>query len=198
VDAKHKALRPFVRAGRRWLSHSWVDLFIIVLVPSTHFALQLAWDFPDLLHTVPASRRPGLYGAASMVVSLAGTLASVTVVQYLSNRGDRMRELKRLYPRSLASTWRGVFIGSVSAAVLFLVAYALDSRDNANGLGVWIFEVGVVLALLRFIRLAILFGELIQIIVLDDTDPIPSGETGVIGQFVSSGSTREKFSQDRI
>jgi hypothetical protein len=87
-----------------------------------------------------------------------------------------MAHLKRLFPGSLAKTWRAIFLGSVLAVTLFLAAYAFDNRDAASGLhgGTWLFEVGALLALLRFVRLAVLFGKLVELIVLDDTDPLPS------------------------
>lgn len=188
MTVQSTALRPFAWLGRRWISHGWIDLAIVAMVPTIHLSVHLIWGIPSLLHSVPAAKRPSLYGATATVVSLTGTLASVTVAQYLSNRGERMRELKRLYPKNLASTWRGVFLGSVCATSLFLTAYALDSRTKANELGIWFFEFGIILALLRFIRLALLFGDLVQLIVLDDTDPIATTGVKFRSQFVTSGN----------
>ena len=160
------------RASARWLSHGWVDSALVLMILSTHVVLHLTCAVPALLEGIPVGKRPSLYGATATVVSLTGTLASVTVAQYLSNRGERIKELKRLYPKTLAKTWRGVFLGSVLATVLFLVSYALDSRTKSSNLGSWIYELGIIIAVLRFIRLAALFGNLIELIVLDDTDPV--------------------------
>lgn len=155
-----------------WLSRSGADLVIVAVVVSTHLLLAWRFDFPALLTGIPVDRRPGLYSAAAVVVSLTGTLASVTVAQYLSGRGERMTYLKQRFPGSLAKTWRAIFLGSVLAVALFLTAYAFDNRAVDWHIGTWLFEAGAVLAAFRFVRLAVLFGQLVELIVLDDTDPL--------------------------
>lgn len=171
-----------------WLTHSRVDLAIFVVLPGVHLGLVHLWSVPVLLQGVAADKRPGLYAAAAIVVSLTGTLASVSIAQYLNGKGQRVRLLKQRFPEQLGRTWKGVFLGSIFAAVLFLGAYAADVRYTpatpataispgsaavtGETVGVWLFEFGVVLALLRLIRLAVLFGELIDLIVLDDVEPL--------------------------
>jgi hypothetical protein len=161
---------------RGWLSHSGVDLLVIPVVLGVHLVLAALWDAPALLDGIPVSSRPGLYGAAAVVVSLTGTLASVTVAQFLSGRGERMVDLKSKFPGSLARTWRGIFLGSVLAVTLFLTAYALDSRSADWHFGTWLFEAGALLAGLRFMRLTVLFGYVVELVVLDDTDPLRDTE----------------------
>lgn len=160
---------------RRWLSFPSVDLGIVVLVVGIH---AIGWQLRIIpwspLSGVPPHSRPALYGSAAIVVSLTGTLASVAIGQYLGGRGDRVKRLKELFPRQLARTWRGIFVGSVVAAVLFLTAYGLDSRSSPDSMGPWVFEIGATLAVARFARLAVLFGEIINLIVLDDIDPLVS------------------------
>lgn len=157
---------------RKWLSRSGADLLIVPAVLALHVLLTWAIDYPTLLGGIPANSRPGLYGASAVVVSLTGTLASVTVAQFLSGRGERMLFLKKRFPGSLAKTWRAIFLGSVLSVVLFLTAYGFDSRTVGLHIGTWLFEAGALLAALRFIRLAMLFGTLVEVIVLDDTDPL--------------------------
>ncbi|MGW6025573.1 hypothetical protein [Streptomyces sp. NPDC055099] len=172
MNVLSKLKHPFIRFGRQWLSRSGYDLATVIVIVAAHLGAHFLWSTPALLHSIPTEKRPSLYGATATVVSLTGTLASVTVAQYLTNRGDRVKELKRRHPENLARAWRGVFLGSVLATTLFLVAYAFDSRLKSNDLGSWLFEAGAILALARFVRLALLFGELIQLIVLDDTNPL--------------------------
>lgn len=176
------------RLVNAWLTHSRVDLIVFVLVPGVHLALVHLWSVPVLLQGVAADKRPGLYGAAAIVVSLTGTLASVSIAQYLNGKGQRVRLLKQRFPEQLGRTWKGVFLGSIFAAVLFLAAYAADVRypgatpatsttaavPSVTGetVGLWLFEAGAVLALLGLVRLAVLFGELIDLIVLDDVEPL--------------------------
>jgi hypothetical protein len=186
MNVLSKIMHPFVRFGNQWLSRSGYDLTAVIFTLSAHLAAHIVWSTPALLHSIPLEKRPSLYGATATVVSLTGTLASVTVAQYLTNRGDRVKELKRRHPENLARAWRGVFLGSVLATALFLVAYALDSRTKSNDLGSWLFEAGAILALARFVRLALLFGELVQLIVLDDTNPLSHDGlkfTGAIGML---------------
>jgi hypothetical protein len=162
-----------------WLSHSYVDLGLVVATVGAHLTATRVYQAPVLLSGVPFDHRPALYGASAVVVSFTGTLASVSVAQYLQGRGDRVRALKRRHPDELGRTWKGIFFGCVTAAVLFLAAYAVDSRFTATAppqtgetVGCWLFEVGVLLALLRLLRLTVLFGELIDLIVMDDTNPL--------------------------
>jgi hypothetical protein len=111
-----------------WLTHSRVDLAIFVVLPGVHLGLVHLWSVPVLLQGIAADKRPGLYAAAAIVVSLTGTLASVSIAQYLNGKGQRVRLLKQRFPEQLGRTWKGVFLGSIFAAVLFLGAYAADVR----------------------------------------------------------------------
>lgn len=157
---------------RGWLSRSGADLLIVPVLLGLHLLLTWAFEYPTLLGGIPVTDRPGLYSAAAVVVSLTGTLASVTVAQFLGGRGERMLYLKKRFPGSLAKTWRAIFLGSVVSVVLFLTAYGFDSRTTGWHIGTWLFEAGAILAALRFVRLAMLFGTLVEVIVLDDTDPL--------------------------
>jgi hypothetical protein len=176
-------------AGRRlanvpdqWLSHSAVDVPIVLVLLASHLLLVHLEGWPVLLEGVPLDRRAPLYGVAAIVISLTGTLVSVSVAQYLNGRGERVKALKTYFSRELGRTWRAIFSGSIVAAVLFLAAYAADVRypsgstETGETLGVWLFEAGVVLALVRLVRLAVLFSQLIDLIVLDDTDPLSGSD----------------------
>ncbi len=175
-----------------WLSHSGADLLLVAAVLVVHLLLAHFAGVAELLGGIPVERRPGLYSASAIVVSLTGTLASVTVAQYLSGKGDRMAHLKATFPGQLARTWKAIFLGSVTSVILFLVAYGLDSRESGLHVGTWAFEAGAVLAALRFVRLALLFGDLVEIIVLDDTDPLGEASFDLTPEFFrgASGSRR--------
>jgi hypothetical protein len=156
----------------RWLSWPVVDTAVPAVVVAGHWALYQRGQASALLESIPRESRPGFYGAAAIVVSLTGTLASLGVGQYLSGRGDRVSALKAAFPRVLARTWVDAFLGMGLAAGLFLFAYALDSRETAGTIGMWAFEVGALLAAMRFLRLAVLFGKIINLVVQDDVKPL--------------------------
>lgn len=187
--------RPVVWGRDRWLSHSHVDIVFVILLVGSHGLLVWQRDWPVLLEGVAADRRPALYAAAALVISLTGTLVSVSVAQYLNGRGERVAALKRRHSRELGRTWRAVFVGSILAAVLFLAAYAADARYGAGAktdgtVGVWLFEIGVVLALIRLVRLAALFGDLVDLIVLDDTDPMTEPDVALNHDFFAGAARR--------
>lgn len=181
------------RIRRKWLSESRIDVPLVGFMIGVHIVLTVTVGIPSLLEGVPVGSRPGLYGAAAIVVSLTGTLASVTVAQYLSGRGERMAYLKSLHPKELARTWKGIFLGSVFSVFLFLSAYAVDLRAGGPHIGTWLFEAGALLALLRFVRLASLFGKLVELIVMDDTDPLAKASFDLSPEFFTgtpAGSQR--------
>jgi hypothetical protein len=155
-----------------WLSHLWLDRLLPVLVVAGHYLAVRYLAAPTLLGEVPVDHRSSLYTASAIVVSLTVTLASVSVGQYISGRGDRIMALKKVFGQELGAFWRGTFLGSGLAVGLFLVAAGLDLRPKAGSLGMWVFEFGALIALARFTRLGLLFGRVIGLVVLDDTAPV--------------------------
>lgn len=155
-----------------WLSNRWVDALIVGGVSGGHFLAVRFRDWPTLLDGIDPVRRTALYGACAVVVSLTGTLASISVGQYLSGKGDRVVALKENFGPELGRVWRGAFLGSGSAAILFLIAFGLDSRPAAGNAGIWVFEVGALVAVMGLLRLALLFGRIVGLVVLDDVAPL--------------------------
>lgn len=172
----------------RWLSKSWVDLAMTAGLLVLHGALAARLDVPALLAGIPVPSRPGLYAASAIAVSLTGTLASVVVAQYLTGGSGRLKQLKSMHPAELTQTWRSLFLGSAFVIVLFLTAYAADSRTHGPYLGTWLFEAGALLIALRFARLSILFSKLVNLIVLDETDPIDAPDFGIDERFLARSS----------
>jgi hypothetical protein len=160
------------RLTDKWLSWPSLDTILPVLILTTHWIFYRTDRLDPLLVSIPRDQRPGFYAASAIVVSLIGTLASLGVGQYLSGRGDRVSALKRAFPRVLARTWLDALLGTGVAAGFFLLAYALDSRTVAGTIGMWAFEFGGLLAVTRFMRLALLFGKIINLVVQDDVRPL--------------------------
>lgn len=168
------------RIWNRWLSRSGVDFLIVALVIAVHAVLYARGNVHALLGGIPRTSRPGLYSASAIVVSLTGTLASITVGQYLSAKGSRMAYLKAAFPGGLGRTWRAIFFGSIIAVTSFLIAYGIDSRSAGRPLGTWVFEAGALLALLRLLRLTVLFGELVAIIIQDEVDDMDDADFDLV------------------
>jgi hypothetical protein len=167
---------------RQWISRIAIDPFLVAAVLGGHALLVWRGWAPSLLNGIEVSTRPSLYAASAIVLSLTGTLGSLSVAQYLQARGDRARELKRRHPGVLATSWKIIFSCTILGSVLFLTAFRLDAayvpvakRPLVEGsTGEWFFEAGVLIALTAVVRLVALFSELVDLIVLDDTDPLSS------------------------
>jgi hypothetical protein len=184
----------------QWVSRLWLDPLILVVIVGGHALLVARWpSTPTLLEGTAASTRPALYGASAIVLSLIGTLGSVSVAQYLQARGDRARELKRRHPGVLGRSWKVIFGSTLAGSILFLVAYRLDLPYMAPGAkpttgttaGEWVYEAGSLIALLALLRLVALFGQLVDLIVLDDTEPL-SPELEINPDFFSDAPSHRE------
>lgn len=158
-----------------WMSRPVFDVAAAGGVVALHVALVRWSPVPELLEGVPLASRLSLYTATAFVVSLTGTFASLGVGQYLSGKGYRMRLLKEHHAAHLTTTWRAILLGSIGAAILILVAWVFDARTPGPHIGSWIYEAGILLAVLRLVRLVVLLGAIIDVIVADEHDPIGDG-----------------------
>lgn len=166
----------------QWISRLWIDPVMVGAAISIHAALVVTTSFPSLLSGTLVADRPSLYAASAIVLSLTGTLGSVSVAQYLQARGDRARELKRRHPGVLGRSWKVIFSSTIVGSLLFLAAFRADLAyvnpqnpvDTGTSVGEWIFELGALVALAALLRLVLLFGQLVDLIVLDDTEPVVS------------------------
>lgn len=160
----------------QWLSRPLIDPIGIVLLVGVHAALVKKDWAPSLMAGTPISSRPALYGAAAIVLSLTGTLGSVSVAQYLQARGERAKALKGLHAEALGRSWKLIFGSTIVGSLLFLIAYRTDLRppttETGSSAGEWFFEIGVLIAIAAVGRLFALFGQVVDLIVLDDTDPL--------------------------
>ena len=184
---------------RQWISRPWLDLACLIVVVGVHLILFKTGVANPMLNEIPLGNRPGLYGTTAFVVSLIGTLGSLSVGQYLGARGYRMRRLKEQFSGELARTWKGIFYGCIGASALLLAAYGYDSRYTnqtndtlGNSVGTWLFEAAVVLALLRLLRLVALFGQLVELMVMDETDSLDRPEIGLNPDFFADLETSNR------
>lgn len=155
-----------------WLNARWLDLLIPLAVVILHGIALKVWGDPKVILEIPAAKRVSLYSSSAMVISLTGTLGSLSVGQYLSGRGDRVMALKRALGPAVGNVWRTTFLGSAGAAVMVLIAIGLDSVKSPGIWGPLLFEFAALVGLLTFLRLVLLFSRVIGLVVQDDVDPI--------------------------
>ncbi len=164
-----------------WINHRWTDLCIAGVVVGVHGFVVWKMGRFDLLSWIEPADRRGVYSAFAVVVSLTGALSGVAVSQLGSAKGPRARALKRDVGKDLARSWRSIYVGSMGAALLALIALMLDSTKAVpagqvpvghNALvAQWMFEFAIVFAVMRFTRLTAIFEPMISAFAKDDVDP---------------------------
>ncbi|GAB77860.1 hypothetical protein SAMN05421595_0372 [Austwickia chelonae] len=179
-----------------WLSKSKADVPVLLMILALLAVSHNVWGVSLLLGEVPPEKRVSLYTAWAVVISLTGTLASVSIGQYVSGRGDRVMLLKKVYGSELSRIWRGTFLGSGLAALLFLIAAVLDARSTVDSYaGIWVFIAAALLAVLKFFRLALLFSRVIGLIVTDDVSPLSPTPIAIDKSYFTSTTSNEGGSQ---
>jgi hypothetical protein len=162
---KLRAVRDRVR--NLWIDRLWSDLAIVAVIVLIHAILVVVLPVTDILGNALASDRRATYSAAAVVVSLLGSLSSVAISQLGSAKGARATALKTQAAETLARNWRSIFRSGMLSAVLAIVALLMDpSRVTSGVMPVvvrWVFEAGVIFALVKFMRLSALFYEVITL-----------------------------------
>lgn len=158
-----------------WIDHRWTDVCVAGVVVGIHGIVVWQTGRYDLLSWVGASDRRGAYSAFAVVVSLTGAFGGVAISQLGSAKGPRAKALKKLVGRDLARSWRSIYVGSLGAALVAIVALMLDSTTPIPGhnaaVARWAFEVAIVFSVMRFARVAALFEPMINAFAKDDADP---------------------------
>lgn len=158
-----------------WLDHIWSDFVLAVLLILTHAIVIHFWSPADLLgNAAPADRR-SVYSAAALVVSLLGSFSAVAISQLSNAKGDRAAALKQQAGDQLARNWRSIYRWSMLAALLALVALLIDPSTHTEAVAPVIarvaFEFGMVISIVKFVRLSALFFEILNVATLDDKSP---------------------------
>lgn len=158
-----------------WIDHRWTDLAIAAVVVGIHGIVVWRTGRYDLLSWVEASDRRGAYSAFAVVVSLTGAFGGVAISQLGSAKGPRAKALKKQVGTDLARSWRAIYVGSLGAALIAILALLLDSTTPGPGhntaVARWAFEFAVAFAVMRFARVAALFEPMITAFAKDDADP---------------------------
>ncbi|SDP11916.1 hypothetical protein SAMN04487788_2191 [Microbacterium testaceum StLB037] len=178
-------IRRLTSAARDlWLDRIWVDYPLSVAVVAVHLAVVGLWPWLDVLGTASAPDRRAVYSAAAIVVSLLGSFSAVAIGQMSSAKGARADALREAGGPDLAKNWRSIFRTALLCALVALTALLLDPSvppvTNEPPLTPvivrWVFELALVLAVVRFLRLSALFVEVMQVASMGDA----SGTAGPV------------------
>lgn len=159
-----------------WIDHRWADLLVTGATVGAYGLIVWKTGRFDVLDWLTPGDRRGLYGAFAVVVSLTGAMSGVAVSQLASAKGPRAMALKKFGGNELARSWRSIYSGAMAAALLAVLALALDGTQAPPQAGYnavvaqWSFLVGLVLGVVKFGRLTALFQPVITSSVKDDAE----------------------------
>jgi hypothetical protein len=149
------------------LDNLWVDMVSVAILLTIHAVFVVAMPVFDFLgNALPADRR-AVYGSAAIVVSLLASFSGVAIGQLSSAKGARADALRAHGAEVLAKNWRSIFRAGMFSALLALVALLLDpSVVTPSAVPVivrWLFEAGLMFAIVKFFRLSSLFYQVIHL-----------------------------------
>ncbi|MGS0563117.1 hypothetical protein [Microbacterium aurugineum] len=164
-----------------WIDRIWLDYVIAAAIVGAHLLLILWWPWLDVLAAASAPDRRAVYSAAAIVVSLLGSFSAVAIGQLGSAKGERADTLREAGGADLARNWRSVFRTALLCALIAIFGLLLDPSNPPAVTATspqpltpeiirWIFEAGLVLAVVRFVRLSALFVEVLEVASLGGTD----------------------------
>lgn len=157
-----------------WIDRIWLDFLIAAAIVGVHLLLIQRWPWLDILAAASAPDRRAVYSAVAIVVSLLGSFSAVAIGQLSSAKGERADMLREAGGADLARNWRSVFRTALLCALIAIFGLLLDPSSPpavtaTNPQPVtpeiirWIFEAGLILAIVRFVRLSALFVEVLEV-----------------------------------
>jgi predicted Co/Zn/Cd cation transporter (cation efflux family) len=158
-----------------WIDHLWVDSAVVIVILGAHIMLVILYPVFDVFgHALPGDRR-AVYSSTAIVVSLLGSFSGVAIGQLSSAKGSRANALRAQGANLLADNWRSIFHAAILSALLAIVALLLDpSVANTSVVPVvvrWVFEAGLIFAVVKFLRLSALFYEIITVASISSAEP---------------------------
>lgn len=164
-----------------WIDRIWLDYFIAAAIVGVHLLLIQWWPWLDILAAASAPDRRAVYSAVAIVVSLLGSFSAVAIGQLSSAKGERADMLREAGGADLARNWRSVFRTALLCALIAIFGLLLDPSSPAAVTAAspqpltpeiirWVFEAGLILAIIRFVRLSALFVEVLEVASLGSSD----------------------------
>ncbi|GAA4481794.1 hypothetical protein [Microbacterium panaciterrae] len=157
-----------------WIDRIWLDYLITVAILGAHLLLIQWWPWLDILAAASAPDRRAVYSAVAIVVSLLGSFSAVAIGQLSSAKGERADILREAGGADLAHNWRSVFRTALLCALIAIFGLLLDPSNPPTVTAAspqpltpeiirWVFEAGLILAIVRFVRLSALFVEVLDV-----------------------------------
>jgi len=162
------------RIREAWINHLSSDLLIAAGIIVVHGVLVLLSGAGDLLGDASPSDRRGVYTSAAIVVSLLASFTGVAIGQLGSAKGSRAKALKSGAPLELARNWTSIFRWGLFAALLAVFGLLVDPSTHTDAVlpvvARWLFEAGLVTAVIKFLRAGSLFRDVMEITSRDAID----------------------------
>lgn len=153
----------------RWSEAVWLDYAGAVAVVGAHLAAVITLSPGTSFSWPDNTQRLAVYSSGATVVSIIVGLTAVAIPVYLSAGGERAKAVRRQYPDSMRKSWRTLLSGMGLAAGLCLLAQVVD-RGGQPEPSWFTFELGVAIAVAKFLRLVWLFDAIIKVADRDLTD----------------------------
>jgi hypothetical protein len=153
----------------RWSEALGFDYMVPLVLVGGHLLIVRIFSPGDLVSWPDLPQRLSVYSTGATVVSIIGGLSAIAISLYLVAAGDRAHAVRRHYQESLRRNWRSLLVAMGVAAALCLIAQTID-RPRTPDPAWFVFEVGMGIAAIRFIRLVWLFNAIMRIIDRDLTD----------------------------
>lgn len=127
----------------------------------------------DVLSWSKAADRVAFYQIAAAVTGIiVGFAIAALAFFYTVEPGRRVKYTRQAAGGHLRRVWIGALTGPLVAALIFLVAIAVDN-PNAHNAGVrWAVEGGLIIVVLRLARLVWLFSSLLSLSADDDAEAV--------------------------
>ncbi|MDI5937191.1 MULTISPECIES: hypothetical protein [unclassified Micromonospora] len=158
--------------GGFWSDHPNVDLALCLLFVGGHAFVVYKLGHGNVLHWADQSQRLAIYSAGAGVMSLIAGFAGTAIAAYGSSSGPVVTALRSAHGEKIRSNWRNLTRYLLTAAVLCLVAMAIDSKTTPRG-SQWVFEAALAIAVAKFSRLAFLFDLILTAVDSGAENPRP-------------------------
>lgn len=153
-----------------WSESPWLDYVAAAVVVGAHLLVIEYAGHGDLLNWIDLSQRITVYGTGAAIISIVGGLNAIATSIYVAAEGNRARAVRALYHAELRTNWRALLIGVGLSATACLIAQIVDDPGAPLSARV-LFEVAMIFAALRFLRLVWLFDAILRVTNQDLADP---------------------------
>lgn len=138
-----------------WGKHPILDIALTVLIVISHWLVVDQGRHGDVLAWIGTDGQTATFSAGAGVMSLIAGFAGIGITQYGTTSGDAMDYIRREYGRIVRRNWLNIISWLLICSILCIIALALDTKST--GPARWVFEVALVLAIMKFARMVMVF-----------------------------------------